>query len=150
MEEGGARLALGRRLASIRYSVGGRPKRVHYWVARVLSVDDRAVPNHEVDEVTWLPVDRAVERVSYHRDHGVLAEFAARPQATVPLILLRHAKALPKDGWKRADHARPLGRLRPLGGEVPGRPARLLRRPAPADQLDRGPLRCRPSSRCPS
>src|ERR1700727_3569127 len=96
LEEGGARLALGRRLASVRYSVGGRPKRVHYWVARVLSVDARAVPNSEVDEVAWLPPDRAVDKVSYTHDHGVLADFAARPAQTVPLILLRHSKALSK------------------------------------------------------
>jgi 8-oxo-dGTP pyrophosphatase MutT (NUDIX family)/phosphohistidine phosphatase SixA len=108
MEEGGARLALGRRLASVRYSVGGRPKRVHYWVARVLSVDAQAVPNSEVDEVTWLPADRAVDKVSYAHDHGVLADFAARPPGTVPLILLRHAKAHDKHGWKRDDAVRPL------------------------------------------
>jgi 8-oxo-dGTP diphosphatase len=108
LEEGGARLALGRRLVSVRYNVGGRPKRVHYWAARVLSVDSRAIPNAEVDEVAWLPADRAVEKVSYPHDHGVLADFAARPPHTVPLILLRHAKALPKGGWKRADADRPL------------------------------------------
>ena len=100
LEEGGARLALGRRLASVRYSVGGRPKRVHYWAARVVSVDKRAVPNNEVDEVTWLTATDAVDKVSYAHDHGVLAEFAARPVGTVPLILLRHAKAVAKGGWK--------------------------------------------------
>ena len=108
LEEGGARLALGRRLVSVRYNVGGRPKRVHYWAARVLSVDEHAVPNAEVDEVDWLPADHAVERVSYPHDHGVLADFAARPAGTVPLILLRHSKALAKGGWKRADADRPL------------------------------------------
>jgi 8-oxo-dGTP pyrophosphatase MutT (NUDIX family)/phosphohistidine phosphatase SixA len=108
LEEGGARLALGRRLASVRYNVGGRPKRVHYWAARVLSIDSRAIPNAEVDQVAWLPADRAVEKVSYRHDHGVLADFAARPPQTFPLILLRHAKALPKGGWKRADADRPL------------------------------------------
>jgi 8-oxo-dGTP pyrophosphatase MutT (NUDIX family)/phosphohistidine phosphatase SixA len=108
LEEGGARLALGRRLISVRYTVGGRPKRVHYWSAQVLSVDDRAVPNHEVDEVAWVPADRATERVSYAHDHGVLADFRARPAATVPLILLRHAKAVDKRGWKRPDAVRPL------------------------------------------
>ena len=107
-EEGGVQLALGRRLASVRYSVGGRPKRVHYWVARALSVDARAVPNAEVDEVAWLPAARAVDKVSYTHDHGVLADFAARPAGTVPLILLRHAKALDKRGWKRSDALRPL------------------------------------------
>ena len=108
LEEGGAQLALGRRLASVRYNVGGRPKRVHYWAARVLSVDSRAVPNHEVDEVTWLPARHAVHKVSYAHDHGVLADFAARPAGTVPLILARHSKALEKSGWKRADAVRPL------------------------------------------
>jgi 8-oxo-(d)GTP phosphatase len=108
LEEGGARLALGRRLISVRYNVGGRPKRVHYWAARVLSVDERAVPNSEVDEVAWLPAARAVDKVSYAHDHAVLADFAARPAQTVPLILLRHSKAVAKGGWKRADAARPL------------------------------------------
>jgi 8-oxo-(d)GTP phosphatase len=108
LEEGGARLALGRRLVSVRYNVSGRPKRVHYWAARVLSVDERAVPNSEVDEVAWLPAARAVEKVSYVHDHGVLADFAARPAATVPVILLRHAKAVAKSGWKRSDATRPL------------------------------------------
>jgi 8-oxo-(d)GTP phosphatase len=108
LEEGGARLALGRRLVSVRYNVGGRPKRVHYWAARVLSVDARAVPNSEVDEVTWLPPGPAVDKVSYAHDHGVLADFAARPAQTVPLILLRHSKAVSKSGWKRSDKSRPL------------------------------------------
>jgi 8-oxo-dGTP diphosphatase len=108
LEEGGASLALGRRLVSVRYNVGGRPKRVHYWAARTVSVDERAVPNSEVDEVAWVPASRAVQKVSYPHDHGVLTDFAARPALTVPLILLRHAKALPKSGWKRADADRPL------------------------------------------
>jgi 8-oxo-dGTP diphosphatase len=108
LEEGGARLALGRRLVSVRYNVGGRPKRVHYWAASVLSVDERAVPNSEVDEVAWVRASRAAERVSYAHDHGVLSDFTARPAQTVPLILLRHAKAVAKNGWKRTDAARPL------------------------------------------
>lgn len=108
LEESGARLTLGRRLVSVRYHVGGRPKRVHYWAGRAVSVDERAVPNLEVDEVTWLPVARAAEKTSYVHDHGVLADFAARPAGTVPLILLRHAKAVAKDGWERPDDARPL------------------------------------------
>ena len=108
LEEGGAQLALGRRLVSVRYNVGGRPKRVHYWSARVTSVDERAVPNAEVDKVDWLPAARAVEKVSYVHDHGVLADFAARPAATAPVILLRHAKAVAKGSWKRSDAVRPL------------------------------------------
>ena len=107
-EEGGTWLALGRRLVSVRYNVGGRPKRVHYWAARVTGIDERAVPNAEVDQVDWLPVPRAIEQVSYARDHGVLNDFAARPAGTVPLILLRHAKAVSKSGWEDEDADRPL------------------------------------------
>jgi 8-oxo-dGTP pyrophosphatase MutT (NUDIX family)/phosphohistidine phosphatase SixA len=108
LEEGGARLALGRRLVSVRYNVGGRPKRVHYWAARVTSTDDHAVPNSEVDVIDWVPADRAVGRVSYAHDHGVLADFSRLPPHTVPIILLRHAKAVTKSDWKRGDAGRPL------------------------------------------
>ncbi len=108
LEEGGARLALGRRLISVRYQVGGRPKRVHYWAARVASLDDRAVPNDEVDEVKWVDAAHAVEHVSYAHDHGVLADFARLPAQTVPVILLRHAKAVDKASWEHADDRRPL------------------------------------------
>jgi 8-oxo-dGTP diphosphatase len=107
-EEGGARLVLGRRLGSVRYHVSGRPKRVHYWSARVSDIDEEAVPNAEVDQVAWLPVEQARQRASYAHDHGVLDDFARLPAGTVPLILLRHAKALPKSGWKHDDAIRPL------------------------------------------
>jgi 8-oxo-dGTP pyrophosphatase MutT (NUDIX family)/phosphohistidine phosphatase SixA len=107
-EEGGARLVLDRRLGSVRYHVNGRPKRVHYWAARVAGTDEAAVPNEEVDQIAWLTVPEAKQRASYPRDHGVLDEFARAPGATVPLILLRHAKALPKSSWSRDDASRPL------------------------------------------
>jgi 8-oxo-dGTP diphosphatase len=108
LEEGGARLILGRRLSSVRYHVNGRPKRVHYWTARVSGTDEAAVPNAEVDEVAWLTVQQARERTSYPRDLGVLDDFACLTPDTFPLIFMRHAKALPKSGWKRDDAARPL------------------------------------------
>ena len=107
-EEGGARLVLGRRLNTVRYQAGGRPKRVHYWAASVRDVAGEAVPNSEVDQVAWVPAGRAKERVSYHHDRRVLDDFASQPPDTVPLILLRHAKALPKDEWDGDDAGRPL------------------------------------------
>lgn len=107
-EESGARLILGRRLASVRYKVSGRPKRVHYWVARAAQIDEGAVPNSEVDELAWLPLAQAKERATYQHDHGVLDDFARLPHGTVPLILLRHSKALSKSAWKEHDTGRPL------------------------------------------
>ncbi len=108
LEEGGARLALGRRLNSVRYHVSGRPKRVHYWAARVIGTDDAAVPNAEVDKVTWLPTADASDHVTYARDGDMLADFARLPADTVPLILLRHATSLSKSGWEGDDVLRPL------------------------------------------
>jgi 8-oxo-(d)GTP phosphatase len=107
-EEGGASLILGRRLIQVRYKAEGRPKRVSYWSARVTGLDDSAVPNAEVDTVAWLPLDAARGRVSYQEDRDVLDDFAAAPADTVPLILLRHAKAEPKNDWPGEDAARPL------------------------------------------
>jgi 8-oxo-dGTP diphosphatase len=107
-EEGGAAITLGRRLASVRYRVKGRPKRVSYWAARVTGVDERAVPNEEVDEVAWLSLDEARGRVSYQQDLAVLDDFATAPANTVPLILLRHAQALARGDWAGEDARRPL------------------------------------------
>jgi 8-oxo-(d)GTP phosphatase len=131
-EEGGARLILGRRLTSVRYQVGGRPKRVHYWSARVSGIDDAAVPNSEVDQTAWLTLDEARERATYARDVGVLDDFARLPAATVPLILLRHARALPKSDWRHEDTARPLDER---GRADAGALARLLACFAPAARV---------------
>lgn len=107
-EEGGARIVLGRRLTQVKYKVSGRPKRVTYWSALVTGVDAGAVPNEEIDEAVWLPEEQARERTSYAQDLEVLDAFAAAPADTVPLIMLRHAKAEPKDEWPGQDDVRPL------------------------------------------
>lgn len=107
-EETGARVTLGRRLRPTRYAASGRPKLVSYWSARATGADDGAVPNHEVDAIAWLPVAEAAKRLSYAHDAGVLDDFAAVSPRTVPLILLRHAKALPRSGWPGEDADRPL------------------------------------------
>ena len=108
LEESGVTIALGRHLAPVRYKVNGNPKQVDYWAADVIAVDEAAVPNNEVDEIAWLPIADALTRVSYNQDLAVLSDFAGEPLDTVPLILLRHAKALPRSDWKRADDDRPL------------------------------------------
>lgn len=107
-EEAGAVITLGKRLAPARYKVNGNPKQVDWWAARATSVDDSAVPNHEVDQAIWLPLAQALKRVAYKQDVSVLSDFAARPADTIPLILLRHAKALPRSEWGSDDGGRTL------------------------------------------
>jgi 8-oxo-dGTP diphosphatase len=139
-EEGGARLTLGRRLVSARYKAGGRPKRVSYWAARVTGVDEAAVPNHEVDRVTWLPVDKAREVTSYKQDVTVLDDFAGAAPDTIPLILLRHAKAVPRNTWRGDDAARPLD---DRGREEAAAVAGLLKCFAPRAEVYSSPtVRC--------
>jgi phosphohistidine phosphatase SixA len=107
-EETGQHVTLGRRLSASCYDVDGRPKRVDYWVARVQDPPAEFVPNHEVDQLAWLSVPEAADRLTYERDVVVLGEFAAGPTDTVPLVLLRHASAGSRAGWSGADLARPL------------------------------------------
>jgi 8-oxo-(d)GTP phosphatase len=107
-EETGQRVTLGRRLSASCYDVDGRPKRVDYWVARAQDPPAEFVPSHEVDQLAWLSVPEAADRLTYERDVVVLGEFAAGPADTEPLILLRHASAGSRASWRGADLARPL------------------------------------------
>lgn len=111
-EETGFDVVLGRPLPPSVYEVGGGTKHVSFWAARCAQ-PTAFVPNDEVDDLAWLPVAAARERLSYERDIALLDQVLARPVQTAPLILLRHAEAgsKPESGADRAaaaDLARPL------------------------------------------
>ncbi|MCU1378091.1 MAG: hypothetical protein JWN29_1074 [Acidimicrobiales bacterium] len=73
-EETGFRCTLGPELTSSAYiDRKGRPKEVRWWVMTV--VDGAFTPAEEVDEVRWLPVERARWLLSYDRDRAVLDAF---------------------------------------------------------------------------
>jgi 8-oxo-(d)GTP phosphatase len=107
-EETGQEIILGRRLSPSYYKVDGGPKRVDYWAGRAVDPSAPFVPSHEVDDLAWLPMAAAAERLTYDRDVALLEEFAGGPALTVPMILLRHASAGSRSGWGGADLARPL------------------------------------------
>jgi len=119
-EETGLRVVLGRPLPPTVYPVSAGLKEVSYWAGRCAGEQHHGgtvgfVPNAEVDEVMWLPTEKARERLSYERDAALLDDFCALPVATAPLIVLRHAEAGPKprpersgQDWAAADLARPL------------------------------------------
>lgn len=70
-EETGLRCTLGREiLGTVYVDRHGRTKTVHYWVMWVESGE--FTPNREVDELCWLPPDRAARRLTYPRDVEVL------------------------------------------------------------------------------
>jgi 8-oxo-dGTP diphosphatase len=70
-EETGLRARLVRELPSVEYEAKGRPKIVRYWLMEVED-DPGFVPNDEVDEVRWLPLDEALALLSYDRDHDLV------------------------------------------------------------------------------
>jgi 8-oxo-dGTP pyrophosphatase MutT (NUDIX family) len=125
-EETGIEINLGRRLRTVRYLSDGRPKQVDYWAARPAAqaaggTDEPAepapfTPNEEVDQLAWLPLTAAGDRLSYQHDTEVLSEFASAPPATTSIILVRHASARNKKTWRNAGHPEDLSRpLTPLG-----------------------------------
>jgi 8-oxo-dGTP diphosphatase len=70
-EETGLVCELGDELEPVRYrDARGRAKLVRYWRMRVLSGD--FAPNDEVDELRWVPPDRARRLLSYAHDRALV------------------------------------------------------------------------------
>lgn len=107
-EETGHNITLGRRLSDVTYVVNGRPKVVHYWAARADNAGSARLPDGEVDKVDFLPVAEALRRLDYDHDRELVEDVAARPIATSPLVIVRHAKAVSRSSWKQRDLDRPL------------------------------------------
>lgn len=113
-EETGLTVRLGLPLDRVSYRVRLRdgshaPKVVDYWIGTLLAETARPADD-EITAVRWLGVAEAAERMSYRSDRAALAQALTMPP-TVPLIVLRHAKAVKRSDWKTGDEAgRPLTR----------------------------------------
>jgi 8-oxo-dGTP pyrophosphatase MutT (NUDIX family)/phosphohistidine phosphatase SixA len=110
VEETGIRPQAGPRLPSTDYPVAAdgtiADKTVDYWAMR--ASDGEFVPNDEVGELRWLPLDAAFEMVTYAHDRAVLERFAALPVPYTMILLVRHAKAGSREQWHGDDEARPV------------------------------------------
>lgn len=109
-EETGFSVALGPYLGIDKYSVPEGDKHVHYWSARVRE-DIGFAPDEEVDKISWVRLKDAAKKMTYTQDIEFLERAVALPNS-VPLIILRHAKAM-----KRSDFIGPKDALRPLSGK---------------------------------
>ncbi|AWH95710.1 NUDIX hydrolase [Dietzia psychralcaliphila] len=109
-EETGFNAALESRIGTTAYPLKENTrKEVTYWSA--LAYGGGFEPNSEVDEIRWLPVEEAMDLVSYALDRKILTRFAgARPVSSV-LLLVRHAKAGSRSEWSGDDSARPLDKV---------------------------------------
>ncbi len=73
-EETGLVCTLGAELSSTRYTDRhGRPKVVRYWKMTPVS-DEGWSPNHEIDELCWLPGAQAATLLSYEHDRRLVEE----------------------------------------------------------------------------
>lgn len=80
-EEIGVRCRLGHELSAIAYTDHkGRSKAVRYWLMEA-TAEHEFVPSDEVDEVRWLEGRKALGRLSYPLDRGVLGEALESLQA---------------------------------------------------------------------
>jgi 8-oxo-dGTP diphosphatase len=109
-EETGLRVRLGRPLSSQTYPTNKGSKTVHYWIARAVDDHDvsRYAPNAEIDDVAWVPVEKAARLLTYPHDRETLAEALAHPKRTKTFIVLRHAQARARRSWRGHDELRPL------------------------------------------
>ena len=80
-----------------------------WWSARTGRHDAAFQPGDEIDQLLWLPYEEARATLSYPHDAHLLREIGRAPDDTVPLVLLRHGKAVKRAVWAgTVDHARPL------------------------------------------
>jgi len=115
-EETGIRVRLGIPVGVSRYRMPSkRQKIVHYWAAEATDDAIRAssfVPNKEIAAIEWMSPKRALKHLSYPVDIEILENFLTFVGdgilSTFPIIVLRHAKATPREEWTGADAARPL------------------------------------------
>ncbi|MGO2165983.1 NUDIX hydrolase [Corynebacterium casei] len=107
-EETGYHVKLGKLVGKVTYPVQGRTKVVYYWLAQVLSGEFTA--NEEADELVWMPIAEARERVTYKLDEDVLDKALKRlelmPETMV--LYIRHARAHDRKTWSGDDNLRPL------------------------------------------
>jgi phosphohistidine phosphatase SixA/8-oxo-dGTP pyrophosphatase MutT (NUDIX family) len=112
-EESGLDVVLGPPLPTSRYVLpDGRSKTVAHWSARVVGTGVRTAGEDEIDDVAWVDPDEARRRTG--RDTAALdrlLELDAAGRLDAPrLLVVRHAKAHPRDRWRGEEADRPLTR----------------------------------------
>ncbi|EUA02519.1 NUDIX domain protein [Mycobacterium kansasii 732] len=105
-EETGQQAHLGRRLVMTSYPIDQGVKKVYYWAAR--RVGGEFAAGAEVDELVWLPIAGAMERLDYAQDRKVLGRFAKQPADTKTVLVVRHGTAGSKSRFSGDDTKRPL------------------------------------------
>jgi len=130
-------------LGTVGYITGaGNKKAVRYWLLQ--AKDESFKPNKEVDKIRWFRPKKAMEKASYSRDEAIIASAVQMAKGREPgtVYLVRHAHAVNKKKWRKADLVRPISKK---GQEqVEGLTTRLVRTPI-AEVISSPSMRCEQS-----
>lgn len=121
-EETGETVILGARLPGLAYRMtNGIDKVVDYWAAQVAPPRSSALrariaypraPKTEVDEVAWLDIEAADERLTRVQDrvplHALVDFHETDRLRTWAVVVARHGRAVKRSGWKGSEASRPL------------------------------------------
>jgi phosphohistidine phosphatase SixA/ADP-ribose pyrophosphatase YjhB (NUDIX family) len=111
LEQTAVGIRIGVPLGQVTRADGHRSQNVAYWRAVAISAG-RHHPTGEVDDVAWLPATEAAVLVT--KEERALIERAVELPEAVPVLIVRHGKAMLRADWSGRDQARPLtsrGRL---------------------------------------
>jgi 8-oxo-dGTP diphosphatase len=111
LEQTAVGIRIGVPLGQVSRTDGSRSQHVAYWRAVAISAG-RHHPTGEVDDVAWLLAAEAALLVSKEQ-RGLIERAVELPEA-VPVLIVRHGKAMLRADWSGRDQARPLtsrGRL---------------------------------------
>ena len=123
MEETGHEVTVHEFVGTLAYEVGGRPKIVQFW--RMQALDEKpAYPlMHDIQKVTWLPLEEAVGLLTHLREREFLGSVG--PHVIAATTAAAPAIAMDRDGRK------PYGK-KSWGREIVAAVCAWLRRIRPA------------------
>jgi len=107
-EETGYKAVVVQPITRVDYPVGDTIKRVSWFLGRLATTpQDNVYDPHEVSQVQWRRLDKALKALTYENERDVLVR-AAEMRTTCPILIVRHAKALDRETWHQDDALRPL------------------------------------------
>ncbi len=105
LEQTAVGVRIGVPLGQVSRADGHRSLQVAYWRAVAVSVG-RHHPTDDVDRVAWLPATEAAVLVATE-ERGLIERAVELPES-VPVLVVRHGKAMLRADWSGRDQARPL------------------------------------------
>lgn len=111
LEETGFQAKFGPELCLVEYLVGDATKKVRYWSAEAVGESTGAHDRTEVDQLIWVTIEDGYSKLTRAEDKDVLRHFERIGIDTLPVVLLRHGKAVAREEWEGDDGDRPLAQL---------------------------------------